>query len=92
MNPARTLGPAIAAWNFHKIWIYIIAPVIGAVSAAILYSFHLMPQKSTGDSKQDATSLFDMGAMNQVFKNDNVDISIISSNLEGILVLSHSLI
>lgn len=29
MNPARSIGPALAAMNFEYLWIYIIAPVVG---------------------------------------------------------------
>ncbi|KAK8502816.1 hypothetical protein V6N13_093375 [Hibiscus sabdariffa] len=37
LNPARSLGPAIVSRNFHRIWIYLTAPVIGAVSGALMY-------------------------------------------------------
>ena len=30
MNPARTLGPAIASGTFTALWIYLTAPVVGA--------------------------------------------------------------
>ncbi|KAI0499135.1 hypothetical protein KFK09_020036 [Dendrobium nobile] len=81
MNPARSLGPAIAAWNFNKIWIYIISSVIGAVSATMLYFFHLMPPKSNDNSKIEGIPIFDIRAMNQVFTNNSVDISVVSNKL-----------
>jgi len=37
MNPARSLGPAIAAGDFTSIWVYLAAPIAGAVAAAIAY-------------------------------------------------------
>jgi aquaporin Z len=37
MNPARTLGSALAAQVFDSIWIYFIAPPIGFLLAAELY-------------------------------------------------------
>ena len=41
LNPARTLGPAIAAGAEHaqwsNIWLYFVGPFIGAVLAALLY-------------------------------------------------------
>ena len=33
MNPARSLGPAIAAQNFESAWLYILAPVLGMLLA-----------------------------------------------------------
>jgi aquaporin NIP len=33
MNPARSIAPAIASGHLEHLWIYIIAPVIGAASA-----------------------------------------------------------
>jgi aquaporin Z len=33
MNPARSLGPAIALWQFTHVWVYIAAPLAGAAIA-----------------------------------------------------------
>ncbi|CAN8269926.1 unnamed protein product [Cochlearia groenlandica] len=37
MNPARSLGPAIVAWDFEDLWVYMIAPMIGALVGVLLY-------------------------------------------------------
>ncbi|OIS98893.1 PREDICTED: probable aquaporin NIP7-1 [Nicotiana attenuata] len=37
MNPARSLGPAIVSWKFGGLWIYVVAPVLGAVAGVVLY-------------------------------------------------------
>lgn len=37
LNPARSLGPAIASGNLSHIWVYWIFPVLGTISAAFLY-------------------------------------------------------
>jgi MIP family channel proteins len=37
MNPARSLGPAIAMDYWHIQWVYWAGPIIGALAAAILY-------------------------------------------------------
>ena len=39
MNPARSLGPAIAAADFTSIWIYLTAPLLGAALGALAYQF-----------------------------------------------------
>jgi len=39
MNPARSLGPALAAQNLDSIWVYLLAPPLGAALGALTYSF-----------------------------------------------------
>jgi aquaporin Z len=34
MNPARSLGPALVSGRFAGLWIYLLAPVLGALAAA----------------------------------------------------------
>ncbi|NP_001312819.1 probable aquaporin NIP5-1 [Nicotiana tabacum] len=38
MNPVRTLGPAVAAGNYKSLWIYIVAPTLGALAGAAVYT------------------------------------------------------
>lgn len=37
MNPARSLGPALAAGEWTSFWIYIVGPVAGAAVGAVAY-------------------------------------------------------
>jgi len=37
MNPARSLGAAIVANSYHGIWIYMLAPTIGALAGAWIH-------------------------------------------------------
>ena len=37
-NPARALGPMIATDNFANAWLYMIAPLVGAVIGAFVHS------------------------------------------------------
>jgi aquaporin NIP len=39
MNPMRSIGPALASGNFHALWLYILAPVLGAAVGALAYQF-----------------------------------------------------
>lgn len=39
MNPARSLGPALASGSFAGLWIYLAAPVLGAALAMGAYAF-----------------------------------------------------
>lgn len=36
-NPARSFGSAVVAGNFDSFWVYVLAPVVGAVAAALVY-------------------------------------------------------
>jgi glycerol uptake facilitator-like aquaporin len=36
-NPAISLGPMIATANFTNAWLYIIAPIVGALVAALIH-------------------------------------------------------
>ncbi|KAJ7145049.1 hypothetical protein O6H91_15G015400 [Diphasiastrum complanatum] len=45
MNPARSLGPAIAANNYKSIWVYIVGPTLGAVLGALSYNMIRLPQE-----------------------------------------------
>jgi aquaporin NIP len=37
MNPARSLGPALASGEFDGLWIYLLAPPVGAALGALAY-------------------------------------------------------
>jgi MIP family channel proteins len=37
LNPARTLGPAVASGNFQDFWIYMVGPSLGGIAAGLLY-------------------------------------------------------
>ena len=37
LNPARTLGPAVVGSTFTDLWVYLVGPPLGALSAALLY-------------------------------------------------------
>ena len=39
LNPARSLGPALVAGNLHALWIYLVAPPLGAALGAVAYQF-----------------------------------------------------
>ncbi|KAI3437198.1 uncharacterized protein J3R85_005630, partial [Psidium guajava] len=45
MNPVRTLGPAVAAGNYRAIWIYLTAPILGALCGAGIYTAVKLPDE-----------------------------------------------
>jgi aquaporin Z len=45
VNPARSIGPAVfvGGWALSQLWLFIIAPLIGAVIAAVVYNLTHRP-------------------------------------------------
>ena len=39
MNPARSVGPALVSGDLHALWLYILAPLVGAGLGALIYQF-----------------------------------------------------
>jgi aquaporin Z len=41
VNPARSIGPAIFAggWAIQQVWMFIVAPVLGAILGSVLYKY-----------------------------------------------------
>ena len=39
MNPMRSAGPAIVSGDLHALWIYILAPILGASVGGLAYQF-----------------------------------------------------
>lgn len=48
MNPARTLGPALAAGEFSSLWLYFAGPFTGSVMAAIFYRWIVADKANQG--------------------------------------------
>lgn len=54
MNPVRTLGPAVAAGNYKAIWIYLTAPILGALVGAGIYSAVKLPDEDSNNHAKQA--------------------------------------
>lgn len=52
MNPARSIGPAFAFWNFQDVWVHVIATTLGGVSAGCLYNFIFLDDVQPHNDKE----------------------------------------
>jgi aquaporin NIP len=52
MNPARSLGPALLSGELHDLWLYLIAPPLGAALGALAYQ--LVRGEHPGDPASEA--------------------------------------
>ncbi len=39
MNPIRSLAPALVSGDLHALWLYILAPIVGASLGGLAYQF-----------------------------------------------------
>lgn len=39
MNPARTIGPAVATGEYTAVWVYLIGPIVGALAGVAIYAY-----------------------------------------------------
>ncbi len=46
VNPARAFGPAVVSGDLHALWVYLLAPLVGGVLAAVLYDRVLAPAQA----------------------------------------------
>ncbi len=51
MNPARSLGPALLSGNIATLWIYLVAPTLGAVLGVVGYWYAREPEASVPRSE-----------------------------------------
>ena len=58
MNPARSIGPAIASSNYEAQWVYVVGPILGAAAGALSYSLIRLPEKGSACDQKPANSSF----------------------------------
>ena len=56
MNPARSLGPAIALWQFSHLWLYVAGPLAGA-AIAVGFAFLLRGPPDPGGKEAASGNL-----------------------------------
>ncbi len=55
VNPARSIGPAVFAggWAVHQLWLFIVAPLVGAAIAAAIYAVLRSPDELISTRKAE---------------------------------------
>ncbi|OIW19255.1 hypothetical protein TanjilG_20380 [Lupinus angustifolius] len=57
LNPARSLGPAFVHNEYRGIWVYLVAPTLGAIAGAWVYNIMRYTDKSLSDITKSASFL-----------------------------------
>ncbi|KAI0494641.1 hypothetical protein KFK09_024782 [Dendrobium nobile] len=52
MNPARSLGPALASKRFNSLWVYFLGPVVGTLLASFSYNFIRFDKSRKGEPQK----------------------------------------
>jgi aquaporin Z len=59
MNPGRSFGPDLVAWDFSHYWVYLAGPLIGALVAVVFETF--LRGKATKAGTEAAEGILDQG-------------------------------
>ncbi len=46
MNPARSLAPSLVSGDFEFLWIYLLAPILGAIAASLVWNIFKLSLKN----------------------------------------------
>ncbi|PON58858.1 Major intrinsic protein [Parasponia andersonii] len=60
MNPARSLGPAIVFSHYQGLWIYMVAPIFGAIFGAVVYNIIRLTNKPLREITRSGSFLRDV--------------------------------
>lgn len=72
MNPARSLGPAIVSNQYKGIWIYLIAPVLGAIAGAWMYNTVRHTDRHSHEIPKSGSFLKSVDALKSSMKESNL--------------------
>ncbi|KAL3514147.1 hypothetical protein ACH5RR_026864 [Cinchona calisaya] len=50
MNPGRSIGPAIVSGVYKNLWVFVVAPILGALAGILVYSLLRVPESEKEES------------------------------------------
>ncbi|KAA8528281.1 hypothetical protein F0562_035636 [Nyssa sinensis] len=56
MNPARSIGPAVVSGVYKNLWVFVVAPILGAMAATMIYNLLRLPKSD--ESKESTKSIY----------------------------------
>lgn len=69
MNPARSLGSAVASNDYDTHWVYWVGPILGGCIASLLYKFLFSPYKGAISNEEATHKLLAEGNMIAIPRN-----------------------
>lgn len=69
MNPARSLGSAVASNDYDTHWVYWVGPILGGCIASLLYKFLFSPYKGAISNEEATHKLLTEGNMIAIPRN-----------------------
>lgn len=66
MNPARSIGPAIVAGEYKNLWVFVVAPILGAMAATLVYSILRVPEQEKDEEQSSKSNYNDLFLHSQV--------------------------
>jgi glycerol uptake facilitator-like aquaporin len=56
INPARTIGPAVAAGLYREVPLYVAAELVGAIFAGVMYRWFWVQRRTLGTAERPAAA------------------------------------
>nr|GMD91265.1 nodulin-26-like [Ipomoea batatas] len=66
MNPARSIGPAVVSGVYKNQWVFVVAPIVGAMAATLVYALLRSPKTAVHSEETTKSAYNDLYSHSQV--------------------------